>query len=36
MNRFRNCDLKRYYDEDIYEMVSNLVDKKIYKNTNLK
>ncbi len=27
MNRFRNCDLKLYFDEDIYKFISNLNPK---------
>ena len=28
MNRFRHCDLKKYFDEDLYEMISNLNHEK--------
>ena len=33
MNRFRNCDLKNYFDEDIYNFVSNLNPKSKEKTT---
>ena len=33
MNRFRNCDLQKYFDEDIYEWISNL-KQNFDKNNN--
>ena len=39
MNRFRNCDLQHYFDEEIYEWISNLrqnEDKKAFCNIKKK
>ena len=39
MNRFRNCDLQHYFDEEIYEWISNLNNKnseKIFKKLKIK
>ena len=34
MNRFRNCDLQKYFDEDIYEWISNLKKDSSSKKIN--
>tara|TARA_B100000287_G_C20664850_1_gene791395 strand:+ start:8 stop:1879 length:1872 start_codon:yes stop_codon:yes gene_type:complete len=35
MNRFRNCDLKFYFDEDIYKYISNLNPRSQNKFTHI-
>ena len=35
MNRFRNCDLQKYFDEDIYEWISNLKQNFDKNNTSV-
>ena len=36
MNRFRNCDLQKYFDEDIYQYIESLNQDKVSENYYLK